>query len=199
PHRVLPTRRERAWPVELVGVFTVGYRQTELPGARVRQDQLDVLVEDAALEPLGIGSAESEPAHRLRDPCRANHLELADADREVRVGPGRTHQDLPSVNALLRLAIASRTLRGRRSVPVASMCSSAVSRSVADRVTRHPAGTSAKLGHSEYWSSSLTSTSKVPSSSSKGLLLMVILSFSQLSVAAKVARGGRASAPTHSA
>ena len=37
--------------------------------------------------------------------------------------------------------------------------------------TVHPAGTSAKVGHSEYWSSWFTSTRNVPFSSSNGLLI----------------------------
>src|SRR6201987_1210966 len=46
-------------------------------------------------------------------------------------------------------------------------------RPAAPKTWRQPAGTSANVGHKLCWSSSFTSTTKVPVSSSKGLVLII--------------------------
>src|SRR5262245_43729368 len=65
-------------------------------------------------------------------------------------------------------------LNGRMSVQVASIQSRHSLRLPRGPVTVQPAGTSRKLGHSEYWPSSLTSTRKSPFSSSNGLVIQLI-------------------------
>src|SRR5579875_2470042 len=68
--------------------------------------------------------------------------------------------------------MASRRLLGRMSIQFRSMKSRHSARLASPYTRRQPAGMSVKIGHRLCCSSSLTSTKKVPVSSSNGLMLI---------------------------